>query len=285
VHERPRGKSEAGAEGAGNDRSVRAFFAFPTRACGHGASGGPRAGSDEHSHAEWLATHGDLSDGLPREMLLAGSGLERDLVGRETRQTTGGPGPRLVLDPELIVEVDPKGKILEQAGLNTAGSARPRNGSAALWRTIDSPHPRDECSHSQSDARTDRGGAERSNDDAVRTPFVRADCQRAQDREHPGPNKCALAERVAAHGDLANGFARETLLACISLNRHLIAREAGEPPSGLDPQLILNAKLIVEVDPKREVLKGLKCLSPALRRCQQDEGNDWDEPHSAQTGS
>ena len=103
---------------------------------------------------------------------------------------------------------------------------------------------------------------------------MRADCHRAKDREHPGPNECALAERVAAHGDLANGVARETLLAGISLDRHLIAREAREAPSGLDPRLILNLKLIVEVDPKREVLEGLKRLSRALRRCQQHEGKE-----------
>ena len=110
---------------------------------------------------------------------------------------------------------------------------------------------------------------------------MRADCQRAKDREHPGPNECALAERVAAHGDLANGVARETLLAGIGLDRDLIAREAREAPGGLDPRLILNLKLIVEVDPKREVLEGLKCLSRASRRCQQHEGKERDDNRSA----
>ena len=103
---------------------------------------------------------------------------------------------------------------------------------------------------------------------------MRADRHRAKDREHPGPNECALAERVAAHGDRANGVARETLLAGLGLDRDLIAREAREAPGGLDSRLILNLKLIVEVDPKREVLEGLKRLSPALRRCQQHEGNE-----------
>jgi hypothetical protein len=158
-------------------------------------------------------------------MLLAGVGVERDLICREARQATGGPESRLALDPELIVEICPKCKILEQAGVNTAGGARSRNGSAALWRTIDSPHPSDECPHSQSDARADRGGAERSDDDAVPTPFVRADCQRAKDREHCGPNECPLAEWVVAHGDRANVVARETPLTGLGLDHDVIARE------------------------------------------------------------
>lgn len=62
--------------------------------------------------------------------------------------------------------------------------------------------------YSQSDARADRGGAERSDGNAVPTAFVRAGCQRAKDRKHAGPNECALAERVAALADLANGVAR-----------------------------------------------------------------------------
>ena len=130
-------------------------------------------------------------------------------------------------------------------------------------------------------ARADRGGPERSDDDAVPTAFVRADRQRAKDREHSGPNECALAERVAAHGDLANGVAREALLTGIGLDGDLIAREAREAPSGLDPQLIRNLKLIVEVDSKREVFEGLKCLSRASRRCQQHEGKERDDNRSA----
>jgi hypothetical protein len=51
-------------------------------------------------------------------MLLAGSGLKRDLIGRETGQATSSPDTRGVVDPELVVEVDPKRQVLEQAGLN-----------------------------------------------------------------------------------------------------------------------------------------------------------------------
>ena len=86
---------------------------------------------------------------------------------------------------------------------------------------------------------------------------------RAKSSEHPGPDECTLAERVAAHGDRANGVARETLLAGIGLDRDFIAREAREATGGLDSRLVLNLKLIVEVDPKREVLEGLTCL-PSL---------------------
>lgn len=63
----------------------------------------------------------------------------------------------------------------------------------------------------------------------------------------------------------ANGVVRETLLAGLGLDRDLIAREAREASGDLDSRLILNLKLIVEVDAKREVLKGTKRLSPALR--------------------
>src|SRR3990170_445432 len=96
-----------------------------------------------------------------------------------------------------------------------------------------------------SGARANRGGAERSDDDAGATPFVRAGRHRAENREHPGPNECALAERVAAHGNLANGIARETLLAGIRLDRDVITREAREATGGLDSRLIFNTKLIV----------------------------------------
>jgi len=86
---------------------------------------------------------------------------------------------------------------------------------------------------------------------------------------------------VAAQGDLANGVARETLLAGISLDRQLIAREAGEATGGLGSRLILNLKVIVEVDAKRELLEGLKHLSPASRRSQQHESKEYDETRSA----
>jgi hypothetical protein len=65
-------------------------------------------------------------------MLLAGSGLERDCIRREARQTTGGPAPRRILDQEPIIEVDPKRKVLEQAGLNTDHVPRAQNGCAIL---------------------------------------------------------------------------------------------------------------------------------------------------------
>ena len=130
MDERPHSKSETRAEGAGHDRSLYAFFACWARACGHCASGGPRTRPDEHTRAKWLVTHGDLPDGLPHEMRLAGSCLERDLIRRETRQTTGGPAPRRILDQEPIIEVDPKRKVLEEAGLNTDHIPRARNGCA-----------------------------------------------------------------------------------------------------------------------------------------------------------
>ena len=110
VHERPHSKSETRAGGAGHDQSVCAFFAVRAHASGHGANGRARAGPDEHGHAEWLATHGDLPHGFPREMLLAGSGLERDRItapGSEARpgstveqmrmrlQAESGPSSRL----------------------------------------------------------------------------------------------------------------------------------------------------------------------------------------------
>ncbi len=114
VNERPYREPKASADAAGDDRSVCAFFVFPTRACGHGASGGPRAGPDEHSQSEWLATHGDLTDGLSCEMLLVGSGLKRDLLGREAGQTTGRRSPGCVLDQEPIIKVDPKREVLER---------------------------------------------------------------------------------------------------------------------------------------------------------------------------
>jgi len=92
------------AKGAGQDRSVRAFFPSRTRACGCCASGRTRAGPDKHSHAEWLVAHGDLANGLPPEMLLAGVGVDRDLICRQARQATGGPDPRLVrLTPKIRV--------------------------------------------------------------------------------------------------------------------------------------------------------------------------------------
>ena len=106
------------------------------------------------------------------------------------------------------------------------------------------------------------------------TPFVRADRHCAKDREQPGPDECTLAERVAAHGDRAHGVARETLLAGLGLDCDLIAGEAREAPGGLDARLILNLKVIVEVDAEREVLKGTNRLGPALGRCQQQDGNE-----------
>ena len=156
----PTASPSARAEGAGDDRSVCAFFSFRTRACGRGTSGGSRAGPDEHSHAERLVAHGDLPDGLPREMLLAGSGLERDLFRCKARQTTGGPHPRCVVDQKPIIEVDPKRKVLEQAGLTIDGAQPSANGTAILRRSIDSPHPGRECPDGQPDAGADRGGAE-----------------------------------------------------------------------------------------------------------------------------
>lgn len=113
----------------------------------------------------------------------------------------------------------------------------------------------------------DRGGAEQSDDDAVSTPFVRAGRHCAKHREQSGSDECTLAERVAAHGDRAHCVAREALLAGLGLDCNLIAREAREAPGDLAPRLILNLKLIVKVDPKREVFKRLKHLGPALRRC------------------
>jgi len=123
VYERSHAKSEARPEGAGNDRSICAFFAVRTCAGCDGANGRTRAGPDEHTHAEWMVTQGNLANGVPRETLLAGVGVERDLICREARQATRSPEPRLFLDPELIAEIDPKCKILEQTGVNTAGGA------------------------------------------------------------------------------------------------------------------------------------------------------------------
>ena len=71
-------------------------------------------------------------------MLLAGRGLERDLKGREARQTTRGPDPRSVVDAELIAEVDPKREVLgrlSRARPATHGAAwclAPRNMESAL---------------------------------------------------------------------------------------------------------------------------------------------------------
>src|SRR5512147_1867417 len=110
-------------------------------------------------------THGDLADGQPCEMLLASIGLERDLMDREVCQPTGGLGPRLVLDLNPIVEVDPQPKIFEQTGLNAGRRWRSRR--AVLWCAIDRPRLRDEGSDRQSDACTDRGGTERANNGAV----------------------------------------------------------------------------------------------------------------------
>jgi hypothetical protein len=114
---------------------------------------------------------------------------------------------------------------------------------------------------------------------------MRAGRHRAEDRDDSGPDECTLAERVTAHGDFPNGVARETPLAGIGLDRHLIAREAREPPGDPDSRLIFNPKLIVEVDPKREVVERLKRLSRALRRYRQHEGNERGESRSAQAGA
>jgi hypothetical protein len=84
-----------------------------------------------------------------------------------------------------------------------------------------------------------------------------------------------------AHGDLANGLPREMLLASVGVDRDFICREARQATGGPDPRLVLDPELIVEVDPKREVLEGLKCLSRALRRCQQHEGKERDANRSA----
>lgn len=107
------GKSEARTKGAGHDRAVYALFAFRARAGGHCAKGRTRAGPDQHGHAEWLVTHGDLADGFARETLLAGVGPDRDVVAREAREATGGLDSRPILDLKLIAEVDPKRKILK----------------------------------------------------------------------------------------------------------------------------------------------------------------------------
>ena len=122
MDECPHRQSDAGADSAGQDRSVYAFLAVFARARGHCADGRTRAGPDKRRHAEWLAANGDLANVLPREMLLAGGGVDRDLIGREARQATGGRDPRRILDPKLIVEVDPQCKVLEQAGLHIAAA-------------------------------------------------------------------------------------------------------------------------------------------------------------------
>ncbi len=98
---------------------------------------------------------------------------------------------------------------------------------------------------------------------------MRTGRHRAENREHPGPDERALAERVAAHGDLANGIAPEALLAGIGLDGDLIAREAREAAGGPDSRLVLDPKSITEVEPKREVLKRLERLGRSGRRRQQ----------------
>jgi hypothetical protein len=97
---------------------------------------------------------------------------------------------------------------------------------------------------------------------------VYAGCQRAKGRADAGPDECSLAERVGTHGDAANGFARETLLASIGLDGDLIAREADQASRGDGPGPVLDMKPIVEVGSKSEILERVQDLSGALRPCQ-----------------
>jgi hypothetical protein len=59
---------------------------------------------------------------------------------------------------------------------------------------------------------------------------------------------------VAAHGDLANRLARETLLTRVSQHRHVTVREAGQATGGR-ASLRLDLQLVIEVDPEREILE------------------------------
>ena len=88
MDERPHGNSGARAKAAQEDRAVYALTAFRARAGGKRAQGRTRAGPDERSDAEWLATHGDLANGVDRETFLAGIGLDRDVIAREAREAT-----------------------------------------------------------------------------------------------------------------------------------------------------------------------------------------------------
>jgi hypothetical protein len=66
-----------------------------------------------------MAAYDDLANSRARETFLAGVGLDRDLLGCQARKAAGGPHPRLVLDPETIVEVDSKCEVLK--GLKRLG--------------------------------------------------------------------------------------------------------------------------------------------------------------------
>jgi hypothetical protein len=76
---------------------------------------------------------------------------------------------------------------------------------------------------------------------------------------------------MAAQGDPANGVACETFLSSVGLNRQFTPGKADKASRGLAPGLVLDLKLIVQVDAKREVFKGLKHLRRALRPCRQQD--------------
>ena len=63
------------------------------------------------------------------------------------------------------------------------------------------------------------------------------------------------------------------LFAGVCRERDLITREAREAAGGSRPRLVLYPEAIVEVDPLREVLKGLERLGRSGRRRQQYESN------------
>jgi hypothetical protein len=108
---------------------------------------------------------------------------------------------------------------------------------------------------------------------------VGAHGRHSEDCEHHRADQGAPLECVAAHGDLADGAVRETAFAGIRQDRDLIRRQAGEASGGAAPRLVLHAKVIVEVDSKREVLEGLNDLSRGVTWCREDEGaadgNRW----------
>jgi hypothetical protein len=66
--------------------------------------------------------YSDAPECLAREASLAATGLDRHVGIRETGQPTCPHDARRLLDAEVIIEVDPSSKFLQQAGLRAAGA-------------------------------------------------------------------------------------------------------------------------------------------------------------------
>jgi hypothetical protein len=107
---------------------------------GHRPENREDRGANDRAPAIRRFTPGHLADILSRESPPAGIRLDGDVIAREAREATGRPGSCPILDPDTIVEVDPKADVVEgREGLGLAVRRRQQGRDSAQDNSQD-PH-------------------------------------------------------------------------------------------------------------------------------------------------